>query len=95
MCIVQEMFWKLYRTVLKNCYTHFLNNIFCIDVQNKIRFTNSQKIYLEVGIIKIVNTIDENLDILEKIHKLEQNSGTNTSGAVYNNEYDNRINIKR
>ena len=64
-----------------------------VDVQNKIRFTNSQKIYLEVGIIKIVNTIDENLDILEKIHKLEQNVGTNNNGtAVYNNEYDNRIN---
>ena len=63
-----------------------------VDVQNKIRFTNSQKIYLEVGIIKIVNTIDENLDILEKIHKLEQNVGTTSSGVVYNNEYDNRIN---
>ena len=85
-----EEFINLANSLTTNELFYYIDIL--VDVQNKIRFTNSQKIYLEVGIIKIVNTIDENLDILEKIHKLEQNSGTNTSGAIYNNEYDNRIN---
>ena len=42
-----------------------------VDVQNKIRFTNSQKIYLEVGIMKIVNSISGDLDVLDRISKLE------------------------
>lgn len=85
-----EEFINLANSLTTNELFYYIDIL--VDVQNKIRFTNSQKIYLEVGIIKIVNTIDENLDILKKIHKLEQNSGTNTSGAIYNNEYDNRIN---
>lgn len=85
-----EEFINLANSITTNELFYYIDIL--VDVQNKIRFTNSQKIYLEVGIIKIVNTIDENLDILEKIHKLEQNAGSNNSGIVYNNEYDNRIN---
>ena len=85
-----EEFINLANSITTNELFYYIDIL--VDVQNKIRFTNSQKIYLEVGIIKIVNTIDENLDILEKIHKLEQNSGSNVNGVVYNNEYDNRIN---
>ena len=43
-----------------------------VDVQNKIRFTNSQKIYLEVGIMRIINQVSEDLDILSKIQMLEE-----------------------
>lgn len=42
-----------------------------VDVQNKIRFTNSQKIYLEVGIMKIVNSATEDIDVLGRIQNLE------------------------
>lgn len=42
-----------------------------VDVQNKIRFTNSQKIYLEVGIMKIVNSASEDIDLLGRIQELE------------------------
>ncbi len=85
-----EEFINLANSITTNELFYYIDIL--VDVQNKIRFTNSQKIYLEVGIIKIVNTIDENLDILEKIHKLEQNSGSSSNGTIYNNEYDNRIN---
>lgn len=66
-----------------------------VDIQNKIRFTNSPKIYLEVGIIKIVNNASIDLDVLSKIKKLEEkidilqpNSGVNGL-----NETTNRLDI--
>lgn len=43
-----------------------------VDVQNKIRFTNSQKIYLEVGIMKIVNSTASDSDIIGRIEALEE-----------------------
>ncbi|MCM1514195.1 MAG: DNA polymerase III subunit gamma/tau [Anaeroplasma bactoclasticum] len=64
-----------------------------VDIQNKIRFTNSQKIYLEVGILKIINSAEEDIDILGKIQKLESAIGENTSGGYYaSQDYDTRIN---
>ena len=42
-----------------------------VDVQNKIRFTNSQKIYLEVGIMKIVNSATDDINLLGRIENLE------------------------
>ena len=42
-----------------------------VDVQNKIRFTNSQKIYLEVGLMKIVNSASEDIDLLGRIQAIE------------------------
>ena len=51
-----------------------------VDVQNKIRFTNSQKIYLEVGIMKIVNSASEDIDLLGRIQEIEYrlNNGEGT-----------------
>ena len=49
-----------------------------VDVQNKIRFTNSQKIYLEVGIMKIINRATEDIDILGKIKELEERINNTT-----------------
>lgn len=43
-----------------------------VDIQNKIRFTNSPKIYLEVGIIKIINSAAQDIDVLSQIQKLEE-----------------------
>lgn len=43
-----------------------------VDIQNKIRFTNSPKIYLEVGIIKIVNNASLDLDVQAQIQRLEE-----------------------
>lgn len=64
-----------------------------VDIQNKIRFTNSQKIYLEVGILKIINSAEEDIDILGKIQKLETAIGENTGGGYYaTQDYDTRIN---
>ncbi|MCM1260818.1 MAG: DNA polymerase III subunit gamma/tau [Prevotella sp.] len=64
-----------------------------VDIQNKIRFTNSQKIYLEVGILKIINSAEEDIDILGKIQKLESAIGENHSGGYYaSQDYDTRIN---
>lgn len=42
-----------------------------MDVQNKIRFTNSQKIYLEVGIMKIVNSATSDINLLSRIENIE------------------------
>lgn len=42
-----------------------------IDIQNKIRFTNSQKIYLEVGIMKIVNQAATDINVLDRIQNIE------------------------
>ena len=43
-----------------------------VDIQNKIRFTNSPKLHLEVGIIKIVNNANSDIDVMSKIQKLEE-----------------------
>lgn len=43
-----------------------------VDIQNKIRFTNSPKIYLEVGIIKIINSAAQDIDVLTQIQKIEE-----------------------
>ena len=60
-----------------------------VDVQNKIRFTNSQKIYLEVGIMKIVNSASEDIDLLGRIqaieYRLDNGEGGTYSGFASNN----------
>ncbi len=57
-----------------------------VDVQNKIRFTNSQKIYLEVGIMKIVNSASEDIDLLGRIQELEYRLN-NGEGAEFSGNY--------
>lgn len=65
-----------------------------VDIQNKIRFTNSQKIYFEVGLLKIVNSAEENIDILGRIHKLETTAIEKNGLSTYvpNGEIENRLN---
>lgn len=54
-----------------------------VDVQNKIRFTNSQKIYLEVGIIKIVNSVDDAVDVMTKLQKIESEISLGSNDSSY------------
>ena len=54
-----------------------------VDIQNKIRFTNSQKIYFEVGLLKIVNSAEEDIDILGRIHKLETTANEKNGLSTY------------
>lgn len=64
-----------------------------VDVQNKIRFTNSQKIYLEVGIIKIINSATQDLNLLEQIQKLEERISNiqPSEGGEYSNDSSSRF----
>ncbi len=64
-----------------------------VDVQNKIKFTNSQTIYIEVGILKIVNSADDDLNLLDKIQKIEAKIGSNDASTSYGgSDYDVKIN---
>lgn len=71
-----------------------------VDIQNKIRFTNSPKLHLEVGIIKIVNNATSDIDVLSKIQKLEEkldlvqpssNSGSLNEVSLRLDSMDNKI----
>lgn len=42
------------------------------EIQNKIRYTNSPKVYLEVGIIKIINNASADININSKLEQLEE-----------------------
>ena len=67
------------------------------DVQNKIKYSNSPSIYLEVGIIRIVNTSSNDLDYLKRISTLEdriknlaQNTNNSSNSNTSMNTMDNR-----
>lgn len=69
-----------------------------VDVQNKIRFTNSQKIYLEVGIMKIINSASSDINLLGRINDLEarlNSDGVPQSSGTYvsNNNLEQRLNV--
>lgn len=42
-----------------------------VDIQNKLRFTNSQKICLEVGLLKIINSMSDELNLSKRIQQVE------------------------
>lgn len=56
-----------------------------VDIQNKIKFTNSQNIYIEVGLLKIINSAEEDIDILGKIQKIETQIGNGDFAGGYGN----------
>jgi DNA polymerase-3 subunit gamma/tau len=62
------------------CYIDILS-----DVQNKIKYSLSQKIFLEVGIMKMSNTTREDYESQVVI------DGNNMTGAVLNTESEERI----
>ena len=65
-----------------------------VDVQNKIRFTNSQKIYLEVGIMKIVNSATDDINLLGRIENLE-NRLNGASDLTYGSSYISDHDVKQ
>ena len=62
------------------CYIDILS-----DVQNKIKYSLSQKIFLEVGVMKMSNTTREDYESQVVI------DGNNMTGAVLNTESEERI----
>lgn len=62
-----------------------------VDIQNKIKFTNSQKIYLEVGLLKIVNLAEENINIIGKIKDIESKMNIKGDGTSSNLDVDVKI----
>lgn len=65
-----------------------------VDIQNKIRFTNSPKIYLEVGIIKIINSANLDIDILSQIQEINEKIENIkfSGGGEYSNELVSKVN---
>lgn len=56
-----------------------------MDANNKLKYANSSKIYLEVAIMKLVSTYKEDLDVLGKLTELEErinNGGVGTSRGI-------------
>lgn len=83
-------FKKLAESLTTNELFYYMDVL--VDVQNKIRFTNSQKIYLEVGIIKIVNYVDDTTDIMTKLQKLESEISINNGGDISFGDIDAKFN---
>ena len=64
-----------------------------VNIQNKIRFSNTPKIFLEIGIMKIVSNVATDLDFDERITKLENRQpSTNNYHPMYN--MDNQQNVE-
>jgi DNA polymerase III subunit gamma/tau len=53
-----------------------------MDIQNKLRYSNNPRIYLEVGIMKIINMTDDDMDLSQKIHMIEERL-VNMKGSDY------------
>lgn len=61
-----------------------------VNIQNKIRFSNTPKIFLEIGIMKIVSNVSTDLDFDERITKLENSKPTTNYGS-YNVEINQGV----
>lgn len=87
-----EEFKELASNITTNELFYYIDVL--VDIQNKIRFTNSQKIYLEVGIMKIINSASEDIDVLNKIHKLEEvvSEKETKDGFMNTQDLDNKFN---
>lgn len=87
-----EVFKELASNITTNELFYYIDVL--VDIQNKIRFTNSQKIYLEVGIMKIINSASEDIDVLNKIHKLEEvvSEKETKDGFMNTQDLDNKFN---
>jgi len=53
-----------------------------MDIQNKLRYSNNPRIYLEVGVMKIINMTYDDLDISNKIKQLEERLFQGRSGET-------------
>jgi DNA polymerase-3 subunit gamma/tau len=64
-----QNFQNLVKKLSKNELFFYIDVL--MDIQNKIKFTNSPKIYLEVGIMKIVNADTKDAGLTGRIQELE------------------------
>lgn len=70
-----------------------------VDIQNKIKYSNSPKIFLEIGLMKIASRANEDINIIERLNNLENkvNNGEFVSGSNYDQtsypQADNRLNL--
>lgn len=83
-----DQFITLAQKLTKNQLFFYIDVL--IDVQNKIKFTNSPKIYLEVGIMKIVNADYQDSNLALRISELEDKlkKGGPVQGSISANLQD-------
>ncbi len=64
-----------------------------MDVVNKLRFSNSSKIYLEVAIMKIISTNKEDLIVKDKMNEIEDkiNDGNVVFGSGVSKELEFKV----
>lgn len=66
----KEEFISLAETTSEKRLFYYVDSL--AEIQNKIRYTNSPKVYLEVGIIKIINNASTDININTKLEQLEE-----------------------
>ncbi len=88
----KESFVELASEISETKLFYFVDML--VDIQNKIRFTNSPKIYLEVGIIKIVNSATSDINLINQVQKLEEKIELIQPGTINGvNESTTRLDI--
>lgn len=53
-----------------------------INTQNKMKHANSQKVFLEIALLKIVDSAEKDLDLLNKIRELENKIGSGNNFSL-------------
>ena len=66
----------------------FFIEVLC-DIQNKIKYSNSPGIYLEIAIIRMSSISNEELNIIKRMDDLENKIMDTTFSGEYNNSVDN------
>ena len=68
-----EEFVNLSEEMNENKIFYFIDVM--INIQNKMKHANSQKVFLEIALLKIVDSAEKDLDLLGKIKELENKIG--------------------
>lgn len=72
-----EEFLSLSEEMSENKLFYFIDVM--INAQNKMKHANSQKVFLEIALLKIVDSAEKDLDLLSKIKELEAKIGGGTN----------------
>lgn len=76
----EEKFITLANVISESKLFYFIDVM--VDIQNKIRYANSPKIFLEIGLLKIVDKANLDTNLLNKINTLEEKiQNINVTGA--------------
>ena len=87
-----EKFIELANNLSKEEIFYYIDSF--SDVQNKIRYSNTPKIFVEVGIMKIINSVSTDIDVLGKINKIENTIsglGYATGATTENSDFENKV----